>query len=186
MAIQEKTIEILREKMEALFQKTKEVTKNYINKQLEIIKNVDSTFVGSVEDFFDAHTVASCAIYYDADKKYFDEQAKKFVDYDEVQGGLGLPIGKVYDSVGKQVLASCKKTREYRIYEVYSRLLGVLFDVIMRFESAKEKKNVTMPDQDFLSTAYTTEFLADTDLNFDIKDFDDLTEEPENPGIPKL
>ena len=56
--MQDKIEELLQAKLNSFLEKYKESRKNFLNKQLEIIKGIDPSFQGTVDDFFDSHTIS--------------------------------------------------------------------------------------------------------------------------------
>lgn len=135
MIMQDKIEELLQAKFESFLEKYNEARKNFLNKQLEIIKGVDPSFQGTVSEFFDSHTLVSKSTY--QEKKYYDVASHRYVNYDLVDGDIGF----MYDDMGKQVHSQSKKTREYLIFEYYSKIVFSLMAMLEKVQSF-DKKNI--------------------------------------------
>ena len=109
MSMPEKLEDVLKVKLDNIVVKYREAGKKLEQKQMQLIKEVEPSFEGSVRDFFNMHTVASNSTYYF--NKHYDITLKKWVKFDLVDGD----IGKVYDEVGKTVLSRSKKTKEHLV-----------------------------------------------------------------------
>ena len=111
MDMPEKLEEVLKAKLDIVVEKFKEAGKKLEHRQMELIKEVEPSFEGSVREFFDKHTVASDSTYYFA--KHYDISLKKWVKFDLVDGD----IGKVEDEIGKTVLSRSKKNKRMKYPE---------------------------------------------------------------------
>lgn len=140
MIMQDKIEELLQAKLNSFLEKYKESRKNFLNKQLEIIKGVDPSFQGTVSEFFDSHTLASRST--DHEKKYYDIASHRYVNYDFVDGDIGF----MYDDMGKQVHIQSKRTREYLMFEYYSKIVFSLLSMLGKVQSLDKKNTVDLSE----------------------------------------
>ena len=140
MIMQDKIEELLQAKLNSFLEKYKESRKNFLNKQLEIIKGVDPSFQGTVREFFDSHTLASRST--DHEKKYYDIASHRYVNYDFVDGDIGF----MYDDMGKQVHIQSKRTREYLMFEYYSKIVFSLLSMLGKVQSLDKKNTVDLSE----------------------------------------
>ena len=138
--MQDKIEELLQAKFEIFLEKYNEARKNFLNKQLEIIKGVDPSFQGPVREFFDIHTLASKSTY--QEKKYYDIASHRYVNYDLVDGDIGF----MYDDMGKQVHSLSRRTREYLIFEYYSKIVFSLMSMLGKVQSFDNKNTVDLSE----------------------------------------
>ena len=124
MAMQEKLEDMLKNKLNTFLEKYNEARINFENKQMEIIKEVEPTFEGSVKSFFDSHTTASQSTYYL--NKHYDVASQRFVNFDAVSFGIGV----VYDEIGKKVHTRSKRTKEYIVLEYYANVISSLMSML--------------------------------------------------------
>lgn len=140
MIMQDKIEELLQAKLNSFLEKYKESRKNFLNKQLEIIKGVDPSFQGTVREFFDSHTLASRST--DHEKKYYDIASHRYVNYDLVDGDIGF----MYDDMGKQVHSQSKRTREFLMFEYYSKIAFSLMSMLGKVQSLDKKNTVDLSE----------------------------------------
>ena len=126
MAVLDSIETMLQKKLISVMDKYTEARKKFISKQMELVKKYDPKFKGSIEEFFDAHTIASESTYHQ--KKHYDITTHKWVSYDVVSGDIGF----IYDDVGKRVYWQSKKTIEYIVYEYYSKVMFSLMNFLDR------------------------------------------------------
>lgn len=134
--MKDKIEELLQAKFESFVEKYIEARKIFLNKQLEIIKGIDPSFQGTVSDFFDSHTLASRST--DHEKKYYDIASHRYVNYDFVDGDIGF----MFDDMGKQVHSQSRRTREYLMFEYYSKIAFSLMSMLGKVQSLDKKNPV--------------------------------------------
>lgn len=159
MAMPEKLEEVLKNRLDNIVVKYKEAGKKLERRQMELIKEVEPSFEGSVREFFDKHTVASDSTYYFA--KHYDIALKKWVKFDLVDGD----IGKVYDEIGKTVLSRSKRTKEHLIFEYYSKIMETLIGILFPPNDIEKRYDDSMD-----TVSYTGEYPT-TDMHYDDNTF---------------
>lgn len=126
MAIQDNIETMLKTKFDSFMKKYIDARKKFVKKQLEIIKNIEPDFSGSVVDFFRKHTTVSDSTYHQ--KQHYDITTHKWVNYDVISGDIGI----IYDDIGKRVYWQSKKTIEYIVYEYYSKIVFSMINFLNR------------------------------------------------------
>lgn len=126
--------------MKAFLKSIRKLERFFLNKQLEIIKGIDPSFQGTVREFFDSHTLASRSTYHE--KKYYDAASHRYVNYDLVDGDIGF----MYDDMGKQVHSQSKRTREYLMFEYYSKIVFSLLSMLGKVQSLDKKNTVELSE----------------------------------------
>lgn len=126
--------------MKAFLKSIRKLERFFLNKQLEIIKGIDPSFQGTVREFFDSHTLASRSTYHE--KKYYDIASHRYVNYDLVDGDIGF----MYDDIGKQVHSQSKRTREYLMFEYYSKIVFSLLSMLEKVQSLDKKNTVELSE----------------------------------------
>lgn len=126
--------------MKAFLKSIRKLERFFLNKQLEIIKGIDPSFQGTVREFFDSHTLASRSTYHE--KKYYDIASHRYVNYDLVDGDIVF----MYDDIGKQVHSQSKRTREYLMFEYYSKIVFSLLSMLEKVQSLDKKNTVELSE----------------------------------------
>lgn len=126
--------------MKAFLKSIRKLERFFLNKQLEIIKGIDPSFQGTVREFFDSHTLASRSTYHE--KKYYDIASHRYVNYDLVDGDIGF----MYDDIGKQVHSQSKRTKEYLMFEYYSKIVFSLLSMLEKVQSLDKKNTVELSE----------------------------------------
>lgn len=121
MDMKSKLKETLQNKLDNLINKYFQASLKLENKTMEIIKQFNTEFEGTVEDFFATHTVVSQSC---PPNKYYDTTKKMFVDYDIIYKSFA--IGVVFDDTGKTVYNKIKLTKEYLELMFYERLIEMI------------------------------------------------------------
>ena len=155
MAMPEKLEEALKTRLDNIVVKYKEAGKNLERRQMELIKEVQPSFEGSVREFFDKHTVASDSTYYT--DRHYDTELNKWVKFDLVDDN----IGKVYDDLGKTVLSRSKRTKEHIIFEYYSKIMTALVSILFPPNDIEKKHDDSMD-----TVSYTGEYPT-ADMHYD-------------------
>lgn len=146
MIIQDKIEELLQTKLNSFLEKYNEAKNNFLNKQLDIIKGCDPSFQGTVDEFFNSHTLASRSTY--QEKKYYDVASHRYVNYDLVEGDIGV----MYDEIGKQVHSLSKRTREFLIFEYYYKIVFSLMSMLEKVQSFDNKNTVDLSETPSVET----------------------------------
>lgn len=175
MAMPEKLEEVLKAKLDIVVEKFKEAGKKLEHRQMELIKEVQPSFEGSVREFFDKHTVASDSTYYT--DRHYDTELNKWVKFDLVDGN----IGKVYDDLGKTVLGRSKRTKEHIIFEYYSKIMTALVSILFPPNDIEKKH-----DDKLEIVEYTQEYVrADDNLGENIIEVEEIPQDTP-PSGPKF
>lgn len=175
MAMPEKLEEALKTRLDNIVVKYKEAGKNLERRQMELIKEVQPSFEGSVREFFDKHTVASDSTYYT--DRHYDTELNKWVKFDLVDDN----IGKVYDDLGKTVLSRSKRTKEHIIFEYYSKIMTALVSILFPPNDIEKKH-----DDRLEIVEYTQEYVrADDNLGENIIELEEIPQDTP-PSGPKF
>lgn len=140
MIMHDKLEELLQTKLMSFNEKYIEARNNFLNRQMEIIKKNDPSFQGTVQDFFNSHTVASKSTYYE--KKFYDVVAHRYVNYDVVEDNIGI----LYDEIGRKVHEQSKRTKEFLVYDYYSKVIISLISMLDKVQNLQNKNVDTLVD----------------------------------------